>query len=483
MTQTASPVAKSGSPLRDEVLQVDMRDLGSSGLRRQGGRVYEEKLPELTGQRGIRTWADMARNDVTCGTILYLVDKLCRRVPWQVVRASDSEFDREAAEFVQQCMDDMDQSWIEFISEALTMLCFGFSVHEIVYKRRAGQGSDDPSFLSKYSDGRIGWRGLPMRSQDTLYEWHWDQSGTLLAFTQQAPPTYELITIPMSKALLFRTSVNKNDPEGLSIFRHAYRSFYMKKHIENIEAVGIERDLVGLPVAQVPPEILSINASPAQKAQLQSIKEMVTQVRRDEQEGIVMPLAYDDKGREMYKFSLLTSGGSRQFNTDAVIARYNHDIAMSSLADFLLLGAGASAQGSWAMHSDKTKMFATSIGAFLDIIAEVMNRTAIPSLMQLNDFQMSDFPKLSHAGIESTDLRELGAYIQQLAAAGMPMFPDEQLENNLREAANLPPIPLGKADAEQDVEPQAAAGGEDPVEVTDETPAHQIPAPVPDQAP
>jgi hypothetical protein len=206
-------------------------------------------------------------------------------------------------------------------------------------------------------------------------------------------------------------------------------------------------------LAQVPPDILSQNASADQKALLSTIKTLVTNIRRDEQEGVVMPLAYDANGKEMYKLSLMTTGGSRQFDTDKVVQRYDHRIAMSCLADFLLLGQGAGAQGSWAMHSDKTKLFSMSIGAFLDIVCEVMNRFAIPRLFALNDFQITDFPKIMHGDLQAVDLKELGDYIKTLSDAGMPMFPDQELEQYLKKVANLPETLEHEKDVDQQVEP------------------------------
>ena len=39
-----------------------------------------------------------------------------------------------------------------------------------------------------------------------------------------------------------------------------------------------------------------------------------------------------------YDLKLLSTGGRRQFDTNAIIARYDARIAMSCLADFILLG-------------------------------------------------------------------------------------------------------------------------------------------------
>lgn len=445
---------------------IDYREIGATGLRRFSGFIYEEFLQELTGWKGVAVYKEMGDNDSVVGAILYTIDKLCRRVPWRVQPASTEQFDLDAAEFLEQCMNDMDTTWIDTISEILSMLQYGYSVHEIVYKRRCGDGFD-PSMRSKYSDGRIGWRSIPIRSQDTIYRWQFDDHGNIQGVEQLAPPHYYHVTIPVEKFMLFRTLVHKNNPEGRSILRSAYRSWYMKKNIENIEAIGIERDLAGLPMALVPPELLSSGASQAQKALLSEIKKVVTNVRRDEQEGIVFPAQFDDKGNALYDFKLLSTGGSRQFDTDKVIQRYDQRIAMSALADFLLLGQGAGATGSWAMHSDKTKLFSQSIGAFLDIISETFNRFAVPRLFNLNDFQISDFPKLMHGDLQSVDLKELGDYITKLAGAGMPLFPslDGKLEEYLMEAADLPTPVDPLKPQEQQIEPIPKEGPENIKEI------------------
>jgi hypothetical protein len=432
---------------------IDYREVGATGLRRFSGFIYEEFLLELTGWKGIAIYKEMGDNDAVVSGLLYAMDKICRRVPWRVQEASTHPNDVEAGEFLEQCMNDMDQTWIDFIAEALSMLQYGYSVHETVYKRRCGDGFD-PTMRSKYSDGRIGWRGIPIRSQDTIYRWQFDDHGNIQGVEQLAPPHYYHVTIPTEKMLLFRTTTHKNNPEGRSILRGAYRSWYMKKNIENIEAIGIERDLAGLPMAMVPADIMSKNASNDQKALLSEIKKIVQNVRRDEEEGIVMPMIYDPvSGKPLYDFKLLTTGGSRQFDTDKVIQRYDHRIAMSCLADFLLLGQGANAQGSWAMHSDKTKLFSQSIGAFLDILCEVLNRFAIPRLFALNDFQVTDYPKIVHGDVAAVDLKELKDYILGLSQAGMPMFPDEKLEQYLKKVANLPETVEAAQDVDQQVEP------------------------------
>lgn len=416
--------------------KIDFRQIGSTGLDRQGGQIFEEQLRTLQQQNGIKTFKEMRDNDPVIGAVLFAIDMLMRQVSWRIEPASQENEDLEAANFIEGALNDMENTWQDTISEILSMLAFGWSFHEIVFKRRIGPHQRNPARNSRFDDGKIGWRNISIRAQDTLWAWEFNDNGSIKGMIQQGPPDFKTVFIPIEKAILFRTNSHKNNPEGRSVLRNAFRPWFFKKRIEEIEGIGIERDLAGLPVAWVPPDILDPNASAEDKAVLTEIKKIVRNVRRDEQEGIVFPLVHDDAGNKVYDFSLLSSGGRRQFNTNEIITRYDQRIAMTVLADFILLGHGE--RGSFALSSDKTQIFAVALGSWLDMIAGVMNAKAIPQLMDLNGMNIEKTPKLIHSDIETPNLEELGKYIANLSGAGAPLFPDQNLENALRRAANLP---------------------------------------------
>ena len=440
------------------------REAGSTGLRRTGGYIYEEFLPQLQGYRATQVFREMSDNDPVVGGIIFAIDKLVRQVKWRVQPASSSLEDRRNAKFLESCLGDMSNSWENTISEILSMLIYGFSIHEIVYKRRNG-GSGNPSeSSSRYEDGLIGWRKLPIRAQDTRQEWIFDENGGIAGMVQSAPPDYTLRTIPIEKALLFRTTSAKNNPEGRSILRNAYRPWYFKRRIEEIEAIGVERDLAGFPVMYVDPEIMRTDASDAAKSIFGDYKDAVINIRRDQQEGMILPAIYDDKNNLLYRLELISAGGSRQFDTDRIITRYDQRIATSVLADFIMLGQ--SANGSYALSSDKTNLFAISLGCWMEIIESVFNEFAIPRLFEVNGFSTKKLPELKHGDIETPPLGELGNYIQVLAGAGVPLFPDDDLENHLRGLASLPEKRQGAKGDVQGVKEEAPSESRPKNEVT-----------------
>ena len=435
----------------------NMKELGSVGLRLTGGQVGEEFLTKLRGAQGRKTYVEMANNDPIIGGILFAFEKTAARLDWHVEPPADPlPNEEEAATFVQECLDDMSESWSSTISGILSMMTFGWSYHELVYKYRRGEAAT-PGESSKHNDGKLGWRKWPIRAQDSLVSWEQDEEGGLAGMRQKVEGHPEVM-VPIDKALLFRTSTHKGNPEGKSLLRTAFRSWYMKKRIEELEAIGIERDLAGLPVAYLDPKYLSDSASAEEKALLAAVTSLVQNIKRNQTEGVVFPLDYDDQGNKTLDLQLLSSGGSRQFDTDKIISRYNQQIAMSVLADFLLLGHEG--VGSQALGASKIDLWMMAVDALAKNIAEVVNTHAIPRLLKLNGINVERTPELVYGSVETKDLKVLGDFIKAMVDTGI-IQPDEDLEDYVRTLASLPPADFDAREEEELAVSDAAAQAAD----------------------
>ena len=399
-------------------------EYGRIGQNRYGGIFFEEFLKELQGQKGIEVYKEMSENDDIIGAMLFAIEMLMRQAAWDVEPAGSTEAGKKAAAFIKSCMEDMEQSWQDTISEIMSFLVYGWSYHEICYKRRLQKNSNFP-------DGLIGWEKLAIRSQDTLYRWEYDQKDTLTGMSQIAPPDYIVRTIPIEKALHFVTKSRKRNPQGRSILRNCYTDYYYKKRFRQIEGIGVERDLAGLPMLQ-PPEGVNIwdESDPDMARALAYAEKLVRNIRRDEKEGIVLPYGWT--------FSLVSGGSRRQFEIGSIIERIDNRMAMTCMADFVLLGHQQT--GSFALSSDKTRLFAVAIGTYLDIICQTINTQAIPKLIKLNERHfkgITAMPKLVHGDIEKQDLTQFADYVEKMTAIGL-LTPDENLERKIREMGSLP---------------------------------------------
>lgn len=435
---------KEGGRIQRAQRRPTLDEIGTTGLRQYGGFVVEEWLRQLSGKKAAWVFREMADNDATVGAFLFAIEMLARGVPWEVEEGSEAG----AAEFVEECRNDMSSTWEDVVCEILSMLIFGWSFHEEVFKKRNGPQTDTPvtdgeriakaPASSRYSDGKIGWRKLPIRAQETLWNWDFDETGGVQAMKQVGWDGQQRL-IPIQKALLFRTRTAKGNPEGRSLLRNAYVAWFRKKTIEEIEAIGVERDLAGIPVAR-PPESVNIYAEDENsKRLLQVAEELVSTIRRDEDEGVVLPSGWE--------LELLTTGGSRQLDTNEIIKRYRQDIATSVLADMLLTGQDK--VGSYAMVDAKADIFGSFVDTVMEAIAAVFNRYAIPRLLALNGMSIDDPPQLRPGTVRRVDLDALAQLLERLAAAGAVVFPDNDLLAAIYQRAGLPaPAAVETAKAE-----------------------------------
>jgi hypothetical protein len=220
-------------------------EVGISGLKFQSGWLYEEFISDLNSQqKRARIFNEMRSNDPVIGAMLLARELAIRGVEWRI-----EGDDKRRSNFIESAWGDMSHSWNDHISEVLTMDTHGWAWFETVYKRRRG-GSADPA--SDFNDGRVGWRKFALRSQDSLDSWEFDERGNVTTMLQRTYPDFQIRRIPLSKSLLYRTSREKNNPEGRSPLRPAYTSYYYAKQLRSIEAIGAERDLAGLPMITLP---------------------------------------------------------------------------------------------------------------------------------------------------------------------------------------------------------------------------------------
>ncbi len=411
VSKQAAQVAKATKPFGE---------LGVATRQRMGSTLYDDYLPQLRGQRAARTYREMSEGDATLGGILYAIEQSIRRLDWPVVPADDTPAAQEAADFVTGCKTDMATDWDEFIAAAISMLPYGFSVFEQVWKRRTDK-------TSNYNDGKIGWAKMAFRPQDTIVEWTYDDDGMVIGVVQEPN-----VRIPIDKALVFRTQ-QRGDPSGKSILRTAYAAWYQAKRATEIMLIGLERDLTGLPVMRIPAE--SIISGDAVYTEAQNI---VRRVKVDEQAGMVLPSDRDESGGYLYEFQLVSSPGSAKVDPLPIISSLKTDMAATVLADFIRLGHDA--VGSRALAEPKIDLFQQSLETFADIIANELNRQALPALWKLNNLPRQTMPSITHGDIRDVTLAEFASALKDTAQAGFPWdFDAPDVAGRVRQKLGLAP--------------------------------------------
>lgn len=429
---------------RKKVLPMDV--LGTTGLKvagsgPAGGMIDEEFLVRLRGENAIKTYREMIRNSPTIAAALNAIKMLIGQVEWRVEPADESDAAKAEAEDTESALEDMSHTFQSLIDETLSMIWAGYAPFEIVYKLRRGPDQEDSTLRSKFNDGKWGWRKVEIRGQETLWSWVFDDEGGLDGMIQMDTyaPQAGSVFIPIEKMLLFRLNTFKNNPEGISSLRPAVIPYFYIKRIQEFEAIGIERNLAGMPIMEVPPELLLVDASPEDRATRQFLEKFVTQIKMDERWGGLVPSEMKPDGSPSgFKFKLMQSSGRKLVDTDIIIKRYRSEMLMLFMAQFLVMGTEN--VGSFSLSSNMTAMFGTALGAVMDSIADIVNRFMIPKRQRLNKRPPELDPILVHGDIEGPALDKVATYINQLSSAGV-INPSPALERRLLEIGNLPQPP------------------------------------------
>lgn len=401
--------------------RIRLSEVGFTGLKVAQDKIYEESNEALRWPCSIKTFKDMSED-----TIIYaglsLFKMMMSKVDWYV-KADEgaSEQTVERAAFIQSCMVDMEHSWFFFVTQLLSAYNYGFSVHEKVFRRRLKING------SRYNDGLVGIRKLPIRSQSTISGWNFDadfrnlesikQNRSLLASGVRGAfskvTSEPEIIIPREKFLLFRTNVEHENPEGTSPLIPCYQSWKFRKELEKAEAIRTDRG-TGIPLCELPPKYMAPDALPEDKAVYDAAKQIVRNLRNGEQAGIVWPLLYDPDSRQpLFKFSLLSLEGTGD-DSDKIITRYDNKILQALFADLLKLGS--TNVGSYSLADAKTSLVAMAIEYRLKEIQDVLNTDLIPALYKLNGWDMAELPKFCFGDLESQDLEVFSKAIQRCAA-------------------------------------------------------------------
>jgi hypothetical protein len=414
--------------------KLSQGEVGQLGYERAGGYVTDEFLPELRGVRGLRKYREMGDNDPTCGALLSAIEKMIQAVKWDVIPADESPEAQDYAVFAKQVLfEDMETEWDDFITEALSMLRYGWSYFEIVTRRRLKKDG------SKFDDGWYGIERLAPRAQETLLHWEIDDKGKVLGLWQLPPNGGFSVFIPIDKALHFVTKSNKGSPEGYSVLRNAYKPYSYLDKIQKIEAIGIERDLTGLPVVKIPSDYFNEDDS-GKSVALSKFTKLARDLRFNEQGGIVIPsdpFQNDQDGSytntPLVSVELMASAGQKAIDADKVITRYQQDIARSVLADFLMLGTND--RGSFSLSKSKADLFLHAINGFSEKIGSTLRKQLLERLFKLNGFDTAKVPYVKPGKVAPIDIQELGDYIRSISSVGV-MFSEEEQEQ-LNTAAGI----------------------------------------------
>jgi len=405
--------------------------IGVRGLKTLAGLANEEyRLTMPNWNRRIKIFLEM-RDDAIISTLLDAIKLPLLAAPFETRPAEENTpGDIAAAEWLYDAMHRMyRQAWKSHVSDCLDAIDFGFNVSEIILEKRA--------------DGRMWPKNIDVRAQETLKRWKWrdDQKDELELFIQTDPDTGAEYEVPVDKCVHVTFRGRKGNPEGKALLATLFRPWRIMKDLENLEAVGVERDVGGMPVAKLPIE------GAVSSTDIDDMETALKGMRNDENSYLILP-----PGVEVSPYG----SGTKQFQVGAIIERYQKLILGVKFAQFLKLGMDK--VGTQSLVKGATDFFMLGLESVQDNLTEAWNQQLVPYLINHNSFPgMTDYPEIYWQPPGKIDAQSLIEALNM--AAGAKIFtPTDIDEDHVRELLDLPELPEEERGQSREVE-QPPIGG------------------------
>ena len=393
-------------------------ELGSS----RGG-LLRDVVPALAARnQAFAIYDEMANGDGAVDVSLRAAKMPVMGANYFVEAFDESEEAAVIAEFVEyNLLEGSNSPFLNVLEDILRMYEFGYSVLEKVYEEREWSPRKTGANRRKYTM----LRKLSPRPTPTIKEIVYDNNGGPVEFVQaavQADGKPIDKKIPIEKLVVFTHNRKGGNLEGKSLLRTAYRSWYFKTNLYNIDGIQKERHGMGFPVVELPPGYKDDDVTAA--------VELVRNIRTNEHGGAVIPPKW------VLRFLELPG---QPVNVLESIEHHNGQIMLNTMTQFLLLGISG-AGGGRATSGSQQDMFNKSLRYVANQICESINLYCIPYLVGYN-FTTDKFPKLRARNLgETKDLQQWASAMANLKGQGLVNWTPET-EEWVREVIDAPLTP------------------------------------------
>lgn len=441
--------------------------VGAMGTAVYGGYVQSvEDSAELAGQRKFKTYGEiLANTSIAAAGVRYFLNVMSK-AKWNFT-ASEADVDGRFAELCEQILTDDPATPFHRITRRAAMYRFhGFSVQEWTARR--------------HEDGHFTLLDVAPRAQNTIERWDVDEeTGEVRGIIQRTPQRQVDVYLPRGKTVYMVDDSLSDSPEGLGLFRHLVKPATALRRLEQLEGIGFETDLRGIPVARGPfatlaAQVSAGNLSQADRAALEKpVRDFIENHVRTAKTGLMLDSArYRDlsdaasvSSAPQWDIDILSSTQTSLPALNAAINRHNMEIARVLGVEQLLLGGDNG--GAYALSKDKSQAFFLTVNSTLEEIRETFIDDLLVPMFRLNGWDMDLMPEVSVEEVSFSDVQVITAALRDLATAGAVLEPDDPAIDEIRGILGISPQPDRTLDLDEDsgiTAVQTEAGEEDDVE-------------------
>lgn len=412
--------------------------------------IYSDAKKDLLFPNSVSTFDKMSQN-IVVATALNASNLIASRTPIYFEPFDDKKVNIDRCNFVNECFSDMTHTLKDFILDCMTSHKYGFAIIEKVFRyRNISEGS-------KFDDGLVGIKRLPLRNQSTIVGWDFDDDLRELTGVYQKSVggyiqnTLNLSGFKVTKLSNSMDSLNTQDilisrdrflhlkadgvagnPEGKSPLSACYVTWRKLESLLDTEEIACYKNLNGIAVSKIPSIYMSEDASPEQKRVAQIHRDGVTKIGRGEQSGILLPSDRDEQGSPYFDFKLESASASNITAISSVIKTRYEQIYQCLFADIMIISNGTS-----GAVKNKADMLNMLVEARLNEVCEQINNDLIPDLFRKNGWDDTKTPKVKLGKLSDIDMSVYAKALQQLKATNLVPITPENL-NFISSVFDLP---------------------------------------------
>lgn len=420
------------------------KEAGVSGMNVIAGYIVDrEKNQNLTYLQRTNKYEEIIANLAVVGAGVRYFTALGTSAKW-TIEANENDTSGEYAEITEKMMEKLDQSWSSVVSKAINYRWFGYSVQEWTAMRDK-------------EDGTIFFKSIENRPQRTIEQFDVDDVGNVNGFGQRNPVGGDYLYIPRKKTIYIVDDIFSDSPAGLGVLRHVYESCDRLSNYLDLEKQGFERNLRNIPIGRVP--YMELQKAVANgditedqmKAAVAAFENLVSLARKQSTTGLIMDSSpywsRTDTGinvsaNPQWDITLLQGSPSDgQQEIDAAIQRVQTEIARVLGSEGMMLdGAGSN-----AMAKEKNAALYLNINSCMQDIRFCFNKDIIDPFWKLNGFPDEMKPCFKVEDVNQQDAEVTAKVLSDLATAGAPLSPDDDVINDLRDMLGVSQVDLEAA--------------------------------------
>jgi hypothetical protein len=358
----------------------------------------------------------------------------------QYVPKKNNEKSRIASYFLNYSIRNISNgTWLDFVNNITTDLKYGFSLTNLVLEKKT---------KGKYK-GNYCIKSLSPRSQGNVYGWVWDEdlrylqgvvfkpnlkkdrlkqlggfNGQILLSSISTYQDGNYVYIPIENLIHTKHNGTLSNPQGNPPAIAAYQAWYEKRLVEILEISGATKDLAGILILRVHPDLLEKAAQPdlypEAAKELAALQDDANKLHQGKSTYLLLSSESDDISKKYHYDVTLqgVEGGGKQYSTKEIIEQKKTAIYNVFGTAHLLLGQDN--VGSNSLAEAQTSSHNYHVLRSIQEKVEVINTSLTTKLLSANKIELDweDMPDFVPASHITPSADEISKVVQRMKSVG-----------------------------------------------------------------